>query len=118
MWWRGCQLDQSNRFLDRRGGVVVGEINGGFFLWFLWWVSLGGCQHGFLLVILEVVAFLWFYFFFLEKLLWLLLVVGLVVFLMGFGGSQGGGVVVVAGLCRDGFAWWWLGFFSKCRGWV
>ena len=50
--------------------------------------------------------------------MWLLLVVGMVVFLMVFGGSQGGGVVVVAGQCRDGFTWWWLGFFSKCRGWV
>ena len=27
-------------------------------------------------------------------------------------------MVVVAGQCRDGFTWWWLGFFSKCRGWV
>ena len=66
-------------------------------------------------MILAVVAFLWVFFFF-EKLLWLLLVVGLVAFLMGFAGWQGGSVVVVAGRCHDGFAWRWLGFFSRCRG--
>ena len=37
---------------------------------------------------------------------------------MGFGGWQGGSVVVVAGRCHDGFAWWWLSFFSRCCGWV
>ena len=53
VWWRGCQRDQSDGFLDWRGGMVVGEIGGGFFffffffLWFLQWVSLGGCRCGF-----------------------------------------------------------------------
>ena len=81
----------------------------GFSWWLSAWVSLGDSCGGCFFVVI---------FFFLEKLLWLLLVVGMVVFLMVFGGSQGGGVVVVAGQCRDGFTWWWLGFFSKCRGWV
>ena len=45
MWWRGCQRDQSDEFLDRRGGMVVGEIGGGFFFFlvlavgFSWWLS-------------------------------------------------------------------------------
>ena len=32
-------------------------------MWFLQWVSLGGCRRGFLSVILVVVAFLWLFFF-------------------------------------------------------
>ena len=45
MWWRGCQRDRSDEFLDRRGGMVVGEIGGGFFF--------GSCS-GFLLVVVGV----------------------------------------------------------------
>ena len=44
--WHGCQRDWW-----------------WFFLWFLRWVSLGGCWHRFLLEILAVVAFLWFFIF-------------------------------------------------------
>ena len=42
MWWRGCQRDHSDGFLDRRAGVVVDEIGGGF--------SCSSCG-GFLLVV-------------------------------------------------------------------
>ena len=44
---------------------------------------------------------------------------------MGFGGWHGGSVgvaTVVMAVAADqycgGFAWWWLGFFPWCRGWV
>ena len=49
VWWRGCQRDQSDGFLDWRGGMVVGEIGGGFFFFFFfvvlavgfsWWLSV------------------------------------------------------------------------------
>ena len=32
MWWRGCQRDRSDRFLDQGDGMVVDEIGGGFLL--------------------------------------------------------------------------------------
>ena len=31
MWWRVCQRDWNDGFLDRHGGMVVSEIGGGFF---------------------------------------------------------------------------------------
>ena len=43
VWWRGCRRDRSDGFLDWRGGMVVGEIGGGFFVvlavGFSWWLS-------------------------------------------------------------------------------
>ena len=45
MWWHGFQRDWSDEFLDRRGGMVVGEIGGGF--------SCSSCG-GFLLVVVGV----------------------------------------------------------------
>ena len=27
-------------------------------------------------------------------------------------------MVVVVGQCHGGFAWWWLGFFPRCRSWI
>jgi len=59
----------------------------------LWWVSLGGCRHGFHL-----------------RLSAWVLVVGMVVGIVI--------MVVVASQCCGGFVWWWLGFFIWCCGWV